>query len=142
MIYRKVKTENSRTFYQVYEGEKRTAEFSWRMEEKAAGTRCWIEEIRLESQKDQAQNMERILQFLQYKCLVSGCREMYVRLHRKNLFAQDLYKRYGFSIIARAGGDGARADGFAEYVLKYTLPESRDADFQHYIRRKRQRKKD
>ena len=75
MIYRKVKTENSRTFYQVYEGEKRTAEFSWRMEEKAAGTRFWIEEIRLESQKDQAQNMERILQFLQYKCLVSGCRK-------------------------------------------------------------------
>lgn len=134
MNYKKVNTtEEGRVYYQVFNGEKPAAEFSWHLEDaESAGCRFWIDGIQLAGGYEDEKHMDLVLQFIQYKCWVSGCKAMYVRLHVKNLFYQELYRKYGFYIIAREEEAGA-----GKNVLKYPLPDSREEDFQSYIRRKR-----
>lgn len=139
MNYKRIntETEDGRIFYQVFDGEKLAAEFAWHLEEGAsAGIRFWIDEIRLEGGYADKRSMDLILQFIQYKCWVSGCEAMYVRLHMKNLFYQEMYRKYGFYVIAQEETSLHPGDSSWKCVLKYILPDSREADFQSYIRRR------
>lgn len=139
MNYKRINTgkEDSRICYQALDGEKLAAEFSWYTESGTApGIRFWIEEIRLAGGYENGQTMDLVLQFIQYKCWVSGCSAMHVRVHVKNLFYQDLYRKYGFYTMAQEDDVSSRA-GDRKIVLKYVLPDSREAHFQSYIRKRR-----
>lgn len=129
-------TEDSRVCYQAFDGEKQAAEFSWHLESgEGSGIVFWIDEIRLKGEYEDEQTMDLVLQFIQYKCWVSGCGAMHVRIYMKNLFYQDLYRKYGFYTIAQEEVSSRAGD--RRIVLKYVLPDSREAHFQSYIRRKR-----
>lgn len=140
MNYKRINTatEDNRVCYQAFDGKKLAAEFSWYTESGAGPfIRFWIEEIRLTGDYENEQTMDLVLQFIQYKCWVSGCNAMHVRIHIKNLFYQDLYRKYGFYTIAQDEDVSSARAGDRKIVLKYILPDSREAHFQNYIRKKR-----
>lgn len=140
MNYKRINTatEDNRVYYQAFDGKKLAAEFSWYIESGAGlSARFWIGGIRLMGEYENEQTMDMVLQFIQYKCWVSGCDVMHVRVHMKNLFYQDLYRKYGFYAFAQDEDISLDRLGDRKIVLKYNLPASREEHFQSYIRKRR-----
>lgn len=132
--------------YQVYEKEKLAAEFSYVIEsvhdENGGGVmdslkRFWIRGVRLVNPFEDYQTFDAIIHFIQYKCRVAGYTEMYVRLSARNLFYMELYRRYGFYIIANEEKKQTIGDFARDYVLKYALPDTKEEMYHSYICRSR-----
>lgn len=132
--------------YQVFEKDEMAAEFSYYTETvkdriyRGAGEvrikQFWIDEIRLSDEFENYRTMDAVIQFIQYKCWAAGCPAMYVRLSSWNLLYQEMYMKYGFSVIAEEEKKLPRGGRVYEYIMKYSLPDSREAEYRNYIRRK------
>lgn len=139
---------SERINYSVYEREEQTAEFAyhvdyakmdvdrgWDAEVSGGLKKFWIDEIRLLGNYAGYQTMDQILHFIQYKCWVSGCAAMYVRISEKNLFYQELYAQYGFYVIASEEKQILPGGTVYDSVMKYRLPDSKEEDFRIHMRR-------
>lgn len=115
----------------MFEGMTQTAEFSCIAKE----DQFWIEYVRLSHGYEEYAVWDPVLQFIQYKCWAAGYSAIYVRLNMQNLFEQELYRKYGFRIIAQEEHAHPHGGACYEYVLKYGLPESRDEIYMDYLRR-------
>lgn len=132
------------TCYRVYEQEMLVAEFAYWIGRKVDrdressfydGNRFWIDKISLFSPFEHFDTMDAILHFIQYKCVLAGYSQIYIKLNARNLFYLELYKRYGFYVIADEGKTDARGTYDHSYVLKYTIPDTKDGMYQNYIRK-------
>ncbi len=100
-----------------------------------SSNRFWISEIRLNSGFDQYETLDAVIHFIQYKCRTAGYREMYIRLNARNLFYLELYKKYGFSIIASEQTPLSGGNTDHDYILKYTVPDTAEELYRGYIKR-------
>lgn len=131
MRYQKMNSSDSQTSYLVTDGQMKAAEFSYCI----VGGQFWLENIQLSNPFLNYERMDAVLQFIQYKCWNMGFKDMYVKVNGCNLLYMELYKRYGFYIIAEERREVKKGAYTYEYVLKYPLPQTREEAYYQYIRR-------
>ncbi len=101
-----------------------------------AGGRFWLDEVRLAGRYAHYECMYAVLKFICYKCWSAGFSAVYLRISGRNLFYMELYKKFGFYVIAEEMRKIHKDISGYEYVMKYPLPQNREEEYDHYIRRK------
>lgn len=141
MKYQKIKDDKTGVSYCVTEHGTRTAEFSYYMERKLNDIgntegRFWLDEVKLFGEFANYECMYAVLQFISYKCWCAGITAVYLKISGKNLFYMELYKKFGFYVIAEEKREIRKGIMSYEYVMKYPLPMTREEEYFHYIRGK------
>ncbi len=141
MNYRQIGKEKTSVFYRVTDHEAKAAEFSYHMEEEKSTdrdgvSRFWLEEVKLFGTFANYECMYAVLQFISYKSWSTGTDAIYLKISGKNLFYLELYKRFGFFVIAEETREIHEGVKTYEYVMKYPLPQTREEEYFHYIRGK------
>lgn len=141
MKYQQIKEEGTEISYRVTDHGIRVAEFSYHMKDtedtaKDGEGRFWLDGIRLFGQFAGYKWMYTVLQFVCYKCWSTGAAAIYLKISWKNLYYMELYKKFGFYIIAEEMREIQKGITICEYVMKYPLPQTRDEEYSHYIRGK------
>lgn len=139
MKYQQIKGDGTGISYRVTDHGTQSAEFFYHMEDKTAGDgerKFWLDGVKLFGDYVNYECMYAVLQFISYKCWCTGADAVYLKISGKNLFYQELYKRFGFYVIAEETHEIHRGAKIHEYVMKYPLPQTREEEYFHYIRRK------
>lgn len=141
MNYQQIKEEKTGISYRVTDHGKRAAEFSYHTEadNAVAGDgerRFWLDEVKIFDSFANYECMYAVLQFVSYKCWCTGAAAVFLKISGKNLFYLELYKRFGFYVIAEEKHEIHRGITVYEYVMKYPLPQTREEEYSHYIRGK------
>lgn len=141
MKYQQIKGEKTGISYCVTDHGNRAAEFSYHMEDDDSMARdgerkFWLDEVKLFGGFANYECMYAVLQFISYKCWCTGTDAVYLKISGKNLFYLELYKRFGFYVIAEEKHEIHKGITTYEYVMKYPLPQTREEEYSHYIRGK------
>lgn len=141
MRYQRIENEKEAVSYRVTQRGVHVADFSYHFEEgniaaREEDRRFWLDGVTLFGEFACYEYLDEILQFAGYKCCCAGIHAMYLKISGKNLFYLELYKKFGFYVIAEEEYQIHKGISAYGYVMKYPLPRSREEAFDHYIRRK------
>lgn len=141
MRYEVIRSDSNALSYRVTEEKQAVAAFtcslfSDREESFREHGQFWIRELTLLPQFEDYEHLYAILKFIQYKCWCAGMPAIYLRLSSRNLFYLELYRKYGFRVIAQETREGTDPALSCDCVLKWVLPQTRHELYSHYIRQK------
>ena len=139
MRYQRIREDKEGISYRVMEQEKLAAEFAYHLEETESpgnkSSRFCLDKLCMAGEPAVYEKLDAILQFLQYKCWKAGCNAVYLRINSRNLFYLEMYKKFGFYIIAEEMREIKKDVYTYEYIMKYPLPKTMEEAYYQYIRR-------
>lgn len=143
MKYVKTEETDSGVSYLVFDGPRDAGDFSYEIhaqtEEKSyrpGSKQFWIRQIHLRDAFLFYEPLNDMLLFLQYKCMITGCQAMYLRVNTKNLLMLEMFQKFGFYIVSEETREIKKGVAVYEYVMKYILPRTLEEAYHRYIRRK------